>query len=297
MHKQVRRSSRLWMLARSGEKGRGNVYSLMVHPDILGWIFQSDVANQASVMALCSLMLVCKAWHQAVNVVLMNPEWLTPFTQSAALFIAGSIVLPFVPADELFLPAYHIQCYEILDSFLDEMQLHQWYQHVQHDGLLKMNKLLTWMIRKNLRLFGVTLRRMLHIVTDLMKVHDLVEKIQVAGCVTILLLGDLRIQFNCLRPDKSLILIGCIRNIRNFSLNASLMNDVVCIIDRFIKIGKTFEDTAVQAGVIQLVESVMAKHLHSSELHLTAEKLFKSMSLANFSYIQDAKLDKIVFGE
>jgi len=42
----------------SGEKGRGNVLSLIVHPDILGCIFQSNVANQASVMALYSLMVV-----------------------------------------------------------------------------------------------------------------------------------------------------------------------------------------------------------------------------------------------
>ena len=267
----------------------------MVHPDILGRILQSDIANQASVKALCLLKLVCKVWHQLVNMILKNLEWLAPFTQSADVFIAGSIVLPSLPAHVDAVQTYRKECYHILNSFMDELQLHQWYENVQYDGVVKINKLLTLMIRNKVPLYEVTLSRMLSIVNNTIKVRDLAERVQVAGCRTIVLLDDLRLQFVCLQPYNSPLLMCCIRNIRNFILNANLMNDVLCIIYRFIRIGMAYEDSAAGKGVIELVVSVMAQHLDCPSLQLMAHRIVRSVSLPNFPYLKEAKLEKIVF--
>ena len=259
---------------------------------------QSYIANQESVKFLCWLKLVCKVWHEVVNVTLKSKEWLAPFTQSADVFIEGGIMLPSLPPHADTNQAYRNECSKILDSFLDKLQLHRWFEAVQYDGVVKLNKVLTWLIWRKLRLHEVTFRRMLYVVIHTMKVRDLVERVQVAGCRTIVLLSDLRhlrMQFFLLPLNNSPLLNCCIRNIRNFSLNASLMDDVLCIIYRFIQIGRPYEDSAVGKGVIELVVSVIAQHSDCPSLQVMAHKIFRSVSLANFPYIKEAKLDKIVF--
>ena len=278
MGKKVRRSCRRWVLSQCNDSSPGTVSSSMVHPDILGRILQSDFANQASVKALCLLKSVCKVWHQAVKATLTSSEWLAPFTQSADAFVAGSVVLPSMPTDADDIESYRAEFHDILGFFLDELQLHQWYEDVQHDGLAKINTLLAWMIRKKLRSCNTTLRRILFLVHDAMRVHEFVERIQVAGCAAALLLGELYMQFICLEPGKSPTLICCIRNLRNFSLNAGLMNDVVCIIDGFVKSGHAYEHSAVQAGVIELVMGVKAKHWECPALQSAARHFVQSVA-------------------
>lgn len=295
MDKKVRRSCRLLVLSQRDDNDLNIVFWLMLHPDILGWIFQLDIANQESIKALCCLKLVCKGWHQAVKVMLKNLEWLAPFTESARVFISESIVLPSKPPGADDFESYMKECYQILKVFLDEMKLHQWYEDVQHDGLVKIKKLLIDKREKKLRLYDVTLNRMLFIVNDAMKIHDLVERIQVQGCeITVLLIG-LGFHFNCTNFCKSPTLICCIRNIQKFSLNAGLMNEVMCIIHCFMRISHLCQRSALEAGVIEMVVNILELHFDRAELHLKAHEIFKSVSLINISFLQKARVEKVVF--
>ena len=267
----------------------------MVHPDILARIFQSDIANQASIKALCWLKLVCKVWHLAVKFMLKNLEWLAPFTESARVFIAGSIVLPSKPLEADAFGWYINEIYEILDSFLDEMKLHQWYEDVQHDALKKLHKILTDRSQKKLQLLQPTMRRILSLVNYAMQRHNLVERIQVAGCATTALFSELDMHFLCIDSCKSPTLISFIGNIRNFSLNADLMNISMLIIHCFMKSGKWNQRLAVEAGVIEMVVSILEIHFDRAALHYMGHEIFRSVSLTNISFLQKASVEKVVF--
>jgi len=296
MDKKVRRSSRLWVLSNQNDKSLGIMASSMVHPDILGRIFQSDIANQASIKALCLLMLVCKVWHKAVKVILKNLEWLAPFTESARVFIAGSIVLPSQPPEADAFGSYIDEVYAILDSFLDEMKLHQWYEDVQHNALEKLNKILNENIQKKHTFPTRTLCKMLSLINDAMQIHDLVERIQITGCAATFILSKSDIQISFMDCSKlSPTLISCIRNIRNFSLNVNLMNDSMFIIHRFMKSSQLKQHSALEAGVIEMVVRILEIHFDGAALHYMGHEIFRSVSLTNISFLQKASVEKVVF--